>query len=152
MLSLKKILLLLLLIGAFSSAHAQGEIAILPAHNPTFVQFKLMAFNRCISNAEYLTKADSELDIQAYTFKDEQLVVQKVQVDLVRKGRKIVGQEFSSKVDLAYLLTLAKDDDMLCFHVGKVFVKNNGKLQIYADGRMNFNFRYRATESLGFLN
>lgn len=153
MLSLRKITLTLAFLGLTSVLFAQGEIAILPVYNPTHVQLKVTTSGRCLSNSTFVTKADQELNIKAFSYKDEELIIDGVKVDLVRKGRKIASEEYASEINLKSLLSSAQDDDVLRFEVKKVYIKDeNGKLQLYSDGMMNFNYRYRETESLGFVD
>ncbi len=153
MLSLKNLVIVLILLNFSPSLLAQGEVAILPAFNPTHVQLKVMTAGKCLSNSEFITKSDREFTIQAYSFKGEELVVSAVSVDLVRKGRRIANESFAAKVDLSSLFTVAREGDVLRFQVNKVYVKDTrGKLQLYSDGMLNFTYRFRETESLGYIH
>ncbi len=153
MLSFRKLFCTVALFLSFQILFAQGEIAILPAYNATHIQLKVMNGQKCLSNSEFMTKSDSEFSIQAFSQQGEELVVNSVAVDLVRKGRRLSSQEFGANIDLSSMMEMAEEEDVFRFQVNKIYLKDRkGKLQLYADGNVNFSYRYRETTSLGYTN
>ncbi len=144
MLSYKKLFIFVALILLSKVSFGQGEIAILPVYNPSHLQLKISSGGRSLSGANFITSADKNLEIEAFSDTEDQLVIKDVQVDLVRGGRKVASKKMSNKADLTDLIAVAKKDDVFRFEVEEVFIKNEeGKLELYSIGKVSFIYEYQ---------
>ena len=148
MLSIKKIILTSLFSLPFLVGFGQGEIAILPVHNPSHLQIKITSNNETLSGRDYLTADDKLLKIETFS-EDGELVLTKLKADLVRNGRKVSSITTGEVVDLSYMITQARSGDIFRFTAEKVYIRNSeGQLELYSTGNVNFLYTFQASKSL----
>ncbi len=121
------------------------EVKILPAYNPSHIQLKVSTDKRLLSNGGKLYADEKRIEIQAFcaeSFENAQLFVPDVSLNLVRNGQRIAGIVGSQAIDISALIALAQEGDLLHLRAKELYIKKNGKNELYTNGGVNLLFTY----------
>ena len=123
-------------------AQSNNEVSLIPQEEK-----KKLIKMQCLINGKVAPpnlafgRKDIELSLKTYPFYEQdqkekkQLVVQEFDVSLFRDGKKVANQTVFGSGSIAYLATMARNEDTYLIQVKEVFEKTKeGTLKPYARG------------------
>ncbi|AWV97537.1 hypothetical protein [Arcticibacterium luteifluviistationis] len=135
--------LLIVIISSLSSysVFAQGEVSILPVYNPSHLQIKVTSNGKSLNNVKTIDSNNKDIEFKAFSLGNDsgsELVIPKIEVDLVRGGRLIASETIGEKGNISSILELAEKNDVIRFLVNGIYIKNTfEKLELYSLGTVN---------------
>lgn len=134
------LILIISLLSSFS-VFAQGEVSILPVYNPSHLQIKVTANGKSLNNVKTIDISDKDIEFKAFSVGNDsgsELVIPKIEVDLVRGGRLIASETIGEKGNISSILEMAQNNDVIRFLVNGIYIKNAfEKLELYSMGTVN---------------
>lgn len=141
-LSLKVMVIALGLTSTITFAQSLNEVVDTPQEEKKkIIKVQCLINGKVAPSNLAFGRKDTELSLKPFPFYEQdrkekkQLVVQEFDVSLVRDGKKIANQAIYGSGSIAYLASMAKNEDTYLIQVKEVFEKTkDGTLKPYARG------------------
>lgn len=138
----KAIAFALSLTSTISFAQSVNEVAETPQEEKKkIIKVQCLINGKIAPSNLAFGRKDTELSVKTFPFYEQdrkekkQLIVQEFDVSLVRDGKKIANQAIFGSGSIAYLASMARNEDTYLIQVKEVFEKTkDGTLKPYARG------------------
>lgn len=145
----KKQVLILLILGIFTSITFIRATFLEEPTEKKKIKAVCLFNGKAAAANQAIGKTDTDISLKLFPFDEEdrkankELIVQEFEVALMRDGQKVASQTIFGSGSIAYLASLAKNEDVYQIQLKEVFEKTpEGILKPYTKGTMKLNYLF----------
>lgn len=145
----KKQALILLILGLFTSITFIRATFLEEPTEKKKIKAVCLFNGKAAAANQAIGKTDTDISLKLFPFDEEdrkankELIVQEFEVALMRDGQKVASQTIFGSGSIAYLASLAKNEDVYQIQLKEVFEKTpEGILKPYTKGTMKLNYLF----------